>query len=69
VGNQLAIPSQNGVGLGHRGDLGQSFAPESLADFGQYGSFRIGQPQSDWQVCAEFDFQVPSIHFGGAVPG
>src|SRR5262249_26248075 len=30
VGNQLAIPSQNGIGFGHGGDLGQSLAPESL---------------------------------------
>jgi hypothetical protein len=53
VGNQLAIPSQNGVGPGHGGNLGQSFAPESLADFGQHGSFRIGQAQSGGQVCTQ----------------
>jgi hypothetical protein len=50
VGNQPAIPSQNGIGFGHGGDLGQGFAPESLADFSQHESFRIGRAQSGGQV-------------------
>jgi hypothetical protein len=33
--------------------LGESLAPESLADFGQGGSFRIGQAQSGRQVRAQ----------------
>jgi hypothetical protein len=53
VGNQFAIPSQNGGGLGHGGDLGQSLAPESLADFSQGGSLWIGQAQSGGQVCTQ----------------
>jgi hypothetical protein len=45
----MLAPSVPGSG----GDLGQSFAPEPLADFGQHGSFRIGQAQSGRQVCAQ----------------
>jgi pimeloyl-ACP methyl ester carboxylesterase len=39
-GNQPAIPSQNGIGLGHGGHLDQSLAPESLSDFSGQASVR-----------------------------
>src|SRR5262249_4245349 len=42
LGNQFPVPSQNRVRLGHAGHLGQSLAPNSLADFGQGGPLWIG---------------------------
>jgi hypothetical protein len=42
LSNELPVPSQNGVRLGHAGHLGQCFSAESLANLGESGSLRIG---------------------------
>ena len=53
VGNKRAIPRQNGIGFGDARHLGQGLAPESFADLGQGGSFRIGPTQAGGSVCAQ----------------
>ena len=53
AGNQLAVPGENRIGLGHAGHLSQSLAPEPLTKLGQPGSLRIGQAQPSWQVSSE----------------
>ena len=50
--DQSAVPVQDGLRLGGGGDLLQFLPTESLADFGQCGSFRIGEPKSRGQVCS-----------------
>ena len=59
--NELSVPSQNGVGFGHAGYLGQSLAPESLPDLGKRGSLRILKAQTPRQLCPQ------DAIFGGQV--
>jgi hypothetical protein len=42
LGNELPVPSQNGVRFSHTGHLRQHFPAEALTNLGQRGSFRIG---------------------------
>src|SRR5215469_10210152 len=41
AGNQFPIPSQNCIGLGYVGHLGQGFPPEALADLSARGPLQI----------------------------
>ena len=41
VGDQLAIPGQNGVGLSHSCDLGESRAAEPMPDFTKRGALGV----------------------------
>jgi hypothetical protein len=41
LGNEVPVPSQNGVGIGHAGHLVQTFAAESFPDLGERGSLQI----------------------------
>jgi hypothetical protein len=41
LGNEVPVPSQNGVGFGHAGHLVQTFAAESFPDLGERGSLQI----------------------------
>ena len=51
--NQLPIPGEEGIRLGHACDLLEGFSTESFGDLGQSGSLRIGQPESGRQMRSE----------------
>jgi hypothetical protein len=42
LGNELAIPTQNGVRLSHAGHLRQRLPPEAFTKLSERGPFRIG---------------------------
>ena len=42
----MAIPAENGVGVGDAGDWLQQFPAQPVADFGERGSLGTGQPEA-----------------------
>jgi hypothetical protein len=48
--DQFAVPGQNGVRLCNAGDLSEQLPAEALTNFGKRGSFRIGEPQTRWEM-------------------
>src|SRR3954447_583678 len=53
LGNQFAIPTQDGFRLRHHGHVLQRLTSESVSNRGQRGSLRIGQMDSGWQMRAK----------------
>ena len=53
LGDQLAIPTQDGLRFRDQGDLLQRLTSEPLPDRGQRRSLRIGQSESGWQMRAK----------------
>jgi hypothetical protein len=49
-GRPAAVPSEDGIGFGDKGDLLQGTATEALADLSESGSLGIGKAQSGWKV-------------------
>jgi hypothetical protein len=50
VGDQLAIPGQDGVGLSHSCDLGESRAAEPMPDFTKRGALGVRKLQASIQL-------------------
>jgi hypothetical protein len=50
LSDQLAIPNQDGIRLGDRGDLLKRFAAQPLADFRQSGPLSITEPEARLKV-------------------
>src|SRR5580704_13921837 len=51
--NQSPIPSQNGIRLCYGGDVLQSFASDSLCNFGEGASLWIRQLEPSGQMCPQ----------------
>ena len=63
LGDQLAIPAQDGLRFRDQGDLLQRLTSEPLSDRGQRRSLRIGQSESGWQMRAKDPFSVIRYSF------
>jgi len=50
AGDQLTIPGQDRIGLGHAGDFLERFAPDSFTDLGQRRALIIRQLDPRWQM-------------------
>ncbi len=46
LGNELPVPTEDGVGSDERGDFGKGTAADCFASHGQSASLIIGQPES-----------------------
>jgi hypothetical protein len=53
LGNQAAVPSQDGIRERDGGDQFKVLAAEPFADLGQSRALRIGKAQTRRQMCAE----------------
>ena len=51
--DQAPVPSQNGVGFGDTGHLGEMLTPQPLADFRQSGALWIGETQTPRKMGSE----------------
>jgi hypothetical protein len=53
VGDELAIPAEDGVRSGYGGDVGQNLAAQTMTDLAQRPSLAVRQPQPTFQVGLE----------------
>jgi hypothetical protein len=53
VGNEPAVPGEDGIGFGDTGDLLERSATEPFADLSEGGSFRIGKAHTGWKVLSQ----------------
>jgi hypothetical protein len=54
VGNEAAVPGEDGIGFGDTGDLLERSATEPLADLSKGGSFGIGKAHTGWKVLSQY---------------
>ncbi len=53
LGDQLAVPRQNGFGSNDLGDFGKRFSSQSFGRLRQAITFRIGQPDPAFDLVAQ----------------
>ena len=58
LGDQLSIPSRDGVGFGNPGDLREYFASQAPSDFGEGGALRVAQSQFRRRLCPQNPIQA-----------
>ena len=50
AGNEAAVPGEDGIGFGDKGDLLEGTTTEPLADLSESGSLGIGKAHSGWKL-------------------
>src|SRR5271166_5332109 len=61
AGDELAVPSQDGVRSGHTGHLGESLAAQAMTDLAERGSLGVRELQPPFQL------RLQNAVFGGQI--